>query len=62
MITVLYYLGGSRPFTYHDGVWRRLLCRAIAKARAKQQLDKGRLSESQYSRIIANADRKVGGK
>ena len=35
---------------------------ANAKSRAKQQLDTGRLSESQYSRIVAKADRKLGGK
>lgn len=31
-----------------------------AKARAKQQLDAGRLSQGQYDRIVAKADRKLG--
>ncbi len=30
---------------------------ANAKARAKQQLDKGNISESEYNRIIAKANR-----
>lgn len=33
---------------------------ANAKARAKQQLDAGRLSQGQYGKIIAKADRKLG--
>lgn len=33
---------------------------ANAKARAKQQLDAGRLSQSQYEKIIGKANRKLG--
>lgn len=33
---------------------------ANAKARAKQMLDKGRLSKSAYARIIAKANRMLG--
>jgi hypothetical protein len=33
---------------------------ANAKARAKQQLGAGRLSEGQYSKIVAKANRKLG--
>jgi hypothetical protein len=33
---------------------------ANAKARAKQQLDAGRLSRSEYSTIVAKANRKLG--
>jgi hypothetical protein len=32
-----------------------------AKARAKQQLDAGRLSQGQYDSIIAKANRKLAG-
>jgi len=31
-----------------------------AKARARQQLNKGRLSRSSYNRIVAKANRKLG--
>jgi len=34
---------------------------ANAKSRAKQQLNKGNLSQSQYSTIVAKANRKLGG-
>lgn len=33
---------------------------ANAKARARQQLNKGRLSRSAYNRIVAKANRKLG--
>lgn len=33
---------------------------ANAKSRAKQQLKRGNLSEAQYRRIVAKADRKLG--
>lgn len=33
---------------------------ANAKARAKQELDKGKLSQSAYGRIVAKANRKLG--
>jgi hypothetical protein len=33
-----------------------------AKARAKQQLKKGRISKSTYSRIVAKANKKLRGK
>jgi hypothetical protein len=33
---------------------------ANAKGRARQQLSKGRLSRSQYSKIVARANRKLG--
>jgi hypothetical protein len=33
---------------------------ANAKARAKQQLNAGRLSKGQYSQIVAKANRKLG--
>jgi hypothetical protein len=33
---------------------------AYAKARAKEQLDKGRLSQSAYDKIVAKADAKLG--
>lgn len=33
---------------------------ANAKARAKQMLDKGRLSQSAYDKIIAKANKKLG--
>ncbi len=35
---------------------------ANAKARAKQQLDAGRLSSGAYSKIVAKANRKLGEK
>lgn len=35
---------------------------ANAKARAKQALDKGRISFAQYMRIVAKADRTLKGK
>lgn len=48
-------LPGSRKYPMHDRA------HAInAKARAKQQLKKGRLSKSSYSRIVAKANRKLG--
>ena len=34
---------------------------ANAKARAKQQLKKGRLSRGEYEKIVAKANRKLGG-
>lgn len=33
-----------------------------AKARAKQMLDKGKLSQSQYDKIVAKANKKLGKK
>lgn len=33
---------------------------AVAKGRAKQQLDKGNLSPSAYKAVVAKADRKLG--
>lgn len=33
---------------------------ANAKARAKQQLDAGRLSQGQYKKIVSKANRKLG--
>jgi hypothetical protein len=33
---------------------------ANAKARAKQQLNKGKLSRSSYNKIVAKANRKLG--
>ena len=48
-------LPGRRAYPMHDRA------HAInAKARAKQQLNKGRLSKSSYSRIVAKANRKLG--
>ena len=48
-------LPGRRAYPMHDRA------HAInAKARAKQQLKKGRLSRSSYSRIVAKANRKLG--
>lgn len=35
---------------------------ANAKARAKQQLDKGRISKAEYDKICAKADRMLGEK
>lgn len=35
---------------------------ANAKGRAKQQLKKGRISKSSYSKIVAKANRKLGKK
>jgi hypothetical protein len=48
-------LPGSRKYPMHDRAHA-----ANAKARAKQQLKKGRLSKSSYSRIVAKANRKLG--
>lgn len=33
---------------------------ANAKGRAKQQLDKGKLSPSAYKKVVAKADKKLG--
>jgi len=49
-------LPGSRKFPMHDRAHA-----ANAKARAKQQLKKGRLSRSSYNRIVAKANRKLRG-
>lgn len=35
---------------------------ANAKSRAKQMLDKGRMSQSAYERIVAKANKKLGEK
>lgn len=35
---------------------------ANAKSRAKQQLNRGNLSQSQYATIVAKANKKLGGK
>lgn len=48
-------LPGKRAYPMHDRKHA-----ANAKGRAKQQLKKGRLSKSQYSRIVAKANRKLG--
>jgi hypothetical protein len=48
-------LPGKRAYPMHD---RRHA--ANAKARAKQQLNKGKLSRSSYNRIVAKANRKLG--
>lgn len=48
-------LPGRRAYPMHDRA------HAInAKARARQQLNKGRLSRSSYNRIVAKANRKLG--
>lgn len=47
-------LPGSRKFPMHDRAHA-----ANAKARAKQQLKKGRLSRSSYNKIVAKANRKL---
>lgn len=48
-------LPGSRSYPMHDRA------HAInAKARAKQQLNKGKLSRSSYNKIVAKANRKLG--
>ena len=50
-------LPGSRKYPMHDRA------HAInAKARAKQQLNKGKLSRSSYNKIVAKANRKIGKK
>lgn len=48
-------LPGSRKYPMHDRAHA-----ANAKARAKQQRKKGRLSKSAYNRIVAKANRKLG--
>jgi len=48
-------LPGRRAYPMHDRSHA-----ANAKARAKQQLNKGRLSRSAYNRIVAKANRKLG--
>jgi hypothetical protein len=48
-------LPGSRKYPMHDKKHA-----ANAKARAKQQLKKGKLSRSSYNKIVAKANRKLG--
>jgi hypothetical protein len=48
-------LPGSRKYPMHDKKHA-----ANAKARAKQQLNKGRISRSTYNKIVAKANRKLG--
>ena len=48
-------LPGSRKYPMPDRSHA-----ANAKARAKQMLDSGRLSQSSYDKIIAKANRKLG--
>jgi len=48
-------LPGQRKYPMHDRSHA-----ANAKARAKQQLKRGRLSRSAYSRIVAKANRVLG--
>lgn len=50
-------LPGSRRFPMHDRIHA-----ANAKARAKQQLKKGRLSRSTFNKIVAKANRKFRSK
>jgi hypothetical protein len=50
-------LPGKRAYPVHDRAHA-----ANAKARAKQQLKKGRISKSTYSRIVAKANKKLRGK
>lgn len=47
-------LPGKRAYPVHDRAHA-----ANAKARAKQQLNKGRISKSTYSRIVAKANKKL---
>jgi hypothetical protein len=47
-------LPGKRAYPVHDRAHA-----ANAKARAKQQLKKGRISKSTYSRIVAKANKKL---
>jgi hypothetical protein len=49
-------LPGSRKYPMPDRSHA-----ANAKARAKQQLDKGNLSQGSYDQIIAKANKKLGG-
>lgn len=49
-------LPGSRKYPMPDDSHA-----ANAKSRAKQQLDAGRLSSSQYDSIVAKANRKLAG-
>lgn len=48
-------LPGSRKYPMPDRAHA-----ANAKARARQQLKKGKLSRSSYNRIVAKANRKLG--
>lgn len=48
-------LPGSRKYPMHDKAHA-----ANAKARAKQQLKRGKLSRSSYNKIVAKANRKLG--
>lgn len=47
-------LPGSRKYPTHDRAHA-----ANAKARAKQQRKKGRLSKSSYNKIVAKANRRL---
>jgi hypothetical protein len=49
-------LPGSRKYPIHDKAHA-----ANAKARAKQQLDKGNISKATYSKIIAAANKVLKG-
>lgn len=49
------FAGPGRSYPTHDRAHA-----ANAKARAKQQLKRGRLSRGQYNRIVAQANRKLG--
>lgn len=48
-------LPGRRAYPMHDRAHA-----ANAKARAKQMLNRGKLSRSSYNRIVAKANRKLG--
>lgn len=48
-------LPGRRAYPMHDRAHA-----ANAKARARQMLNKGKLSRSSYNRIVAKANRKLG--
>jgi hypothetical protein len=49
-------LPGSRKYPMHDRAHA-----ANAKARARQQLKRGKLSRSSYNKIVAKANRKLYG-